>query len=1105
MTDMQNGFNFAYPDSLSISAARGEILAALARRRVVVVCGETGSGKTTQLPKMALESVLSSGRKKPRIACTQPRRLAATALAARVAEELGTPVGELVGWQHRYGKQLSPRTAIKFMTDGVLLAETRFDPLLEAYDAIIVDEVHERTLNVDFLLGILKRILARRNDLKVILASATLDCERFSAFFDGAPVIAVPGRTYPIEYRYRGPEPGDDDEEHRDCDLPSAVVRAVAELPESSDTLVFLPGEQAIRECSEALSRDERFAASEILPLTASLDAAAQRRVFACGTRRRIVLATNVAETSITIPRIRAVVDSGLARISRFVHRTQVQRLQIEPISQASARQRAGRCGRTGPGICIRLYSEADLQARDAYTTPEILRTSLAGVILTLLDLNLGEIDDFPFVEPPTGAMIREGLKELLELGAIARDEACRRTRLTPTGRQLSRINLEPRLARMLIEASRRATLPSALPIVAAMSCDDPRRRPLDERAAADTAHRQFAVAGSDFAGTLKLWQWWSRQRAELSQSKLRQLAKKNYLSFTKMREWTELTRQLDAFCRRLKLDCEHDHGGPDQLTMSLTSGLLGHLGHLDAERHDYRGAHAVRFQLHPSSVLARSRKNSAEWIVAGELVDTSRLYARNAAAIDPAWIEPLAKPLCKYSYRAPEWDPVHGFVRALEQVTLYGLVIVPSRRRDFSRIDPAAAREIFLLHALVRGEIVHPPRRLQKLLQRIEDLRCRAERSRQPMLFDEVLVAERFGAILPPEIVSLPDLSRHLTAHPETLASLERELDRFGASAQPARHDYPDSITIGKTTVSLEYRYAPDDRDCDGITAVVSEDAIPELKGWRADWLVPGARAFKLSAMLGGLAAQYRRALPPPAETVPVILPMLSPNSGETFTEAVRRAILERYAIKIPLIAFEQVRLPPHATMHLRIVDKHGNTVAQSADAAALLRQRLAAVEPAPVEKTAVRPLDAAEKALLKRAAELVHQAGLLADTAVGEDVATQIAWLTFPGWHEKIPSERRSRYPEYLRGIAVRLERASFNARGDASKRERFAPWWTQYADTVLGRGARIVDRAALDDYRWLLEEYRLALFAQEVKTIRPASPERLAALWVRATEPE
>ena len=938
-----DGTRLGYPEGLPICEHREEIVALMRKHQVLIVCGDTGSGKTTQLPKMAME--LGLGARGRRIACTQPRRLAAVTVAERVAEELGTAVGEIVGYQHRFARKTSDATRVKFMTDGVLLAETRSDPLLRAYDAIIVDEAHERTLNVDFLLGILRRILERRRDLKVIVSSATLDSGRFSEFFGNAPAISVPGRLYPIEIRYQ--EPPDHDER----DLARDVARALTTLPADDDVLVFLPGERDIRETAERLRGTPSFASDDVIPLLASLPSGEQQRAFRLSQRRRVVLATNVAETSVTIPGIRAVIDSGLARISRYVHRTQVQRLQVEPVSQASARQRAGRCGRLGPGTCIRLYSEEDFNSREEYTPPEVLRSSLAGVILTMLDLGLGDIESFPFMDPPKPAMVREGLRELLELGAIrrvgARGEEGRGIGLTKTGAKLARIPVEPRLARMLLAASQFATLPSAIPVVAAMSCDDPRRRPAEEREKAEQAHAQFRRSGSDFLGTLELWKWWDTQSRALSQSQLRKLAKKTYLSYPKMREWRDLARQLSELSRRLGLDVESDNGGPDALHRALAAGLLARIGHLDPETREYRGAHGLRFALHPGSVLAKKRRETAggtrghgagrpagaEWIVAGELVDTSRLFARNAAEIDVGWIESLAADIVKRSYREPEWDADSGFVRATEQVTLYGLVIVPARRRDFSRIDPATSRRIFILCGLVRCEFPHPPREVRENSALIGEMRRRAERMRRPELFDEDALAAHFDAAVPAEIVTARDLARWL--HSATDAEKARfRLDRrrwMPKVGMPSAA-FPDSLRIGGARLSLSYRHAPDDPSSDGITCTVRKSDAAALVLWNADWLVPGALPEKLSFLLNSLPSSLRRVVSPVSDTVAVIAPLLQPGEAK-LADAVRDVLRSHNGILIPESAWANVKYPPHLMVRYRVKDDDGRVVAETRD----------------------------------------------------------------------------------------------------------------------------------------------------------------------------
>ncbi len=950
-----SGLRLNYPEALPISEHRGEIVSLLKNHQVVIVCGDTGSGKTTQLPKMAME--LGLGARGKRIACTQPRRLAAVTVAERVAEELGSPVGEIVGYQHRFARKVSESTRVKFMTDGVLLAETRSDPLLRAYDAIIVDEAHERTLNVDFLLGILKRIISRRRDLKVIVSSATLDSARFSEFFGGAPAISVPGRLYPIEVRYQDPP------DHDERDLPRDVAKALATLPPKDDVLVFLPGERDIRETADKLRRTPSFAADEIIPLLASLPSGEQQKAFRLSPRRRVVLATNVAETSVTIPGIRAVIDSGLARISRYVHRTQVQRLQIEPVSQASAKQRMGRCGRLGPGTCIRLYSEEDYESREPYTPPEVLRSSLAGVILTMLDLRLGDIESFPFIDPPKPTMVREGLRELLELGAIKRigerGEEGRGIGLTKTGQKLARIPVEPRLARMLLAASEFATLPSAIPVVAAMSCDDPRRRPVEEKEKADQAHAQFRVPGSDFLGTLKLWKWWNSQErvphapnVQLdarervpSQSQLRKLAQRTYLSYPKMREWRDLVRQLTDLSKRLGLDVENDNGGPDALHRALLTGLLARIGHLDPETHDYRGAHGLRFAIHPSSVLTKKKfaspnqtikqpkqsNNPPDWLVAGELVDTSRLFARNAAVIDVRWIESLASDIVKRSYREPEWDAANGFVRAIEQVTLYGLVIVPSRRRDFSRIDPATSRKLFILCGLVRCEFPRPCREVRENSSLIGEMRRRAERMRRPELFDEDALSAHFDSVIPSDIVTARNLVRWLhTATDEEKRRFRLDKRQWLPKVGVSSAAFPDSLRIGNVRLSLSYRHTPDDVASDGITCTVRKSDAAALALWNADWLVPGALPEKIAFLLNSLPNSLRRVVSPISDTVAVLMPLLKPDD-RLVAESVRETLKTHNGIAIPESAWANIKYPAHLMVRYRVKDEDGKIVIET------------------------------------------------------------------------------------------------------------------------------------------------------------------------------
>lgn len=1213
-----NANELNYPAELPVCALRPEIIEAIKTHQVTIISGDTGSGKTTQLPKMALE--LGLGSRGKRIACTQPRRIAAVTMAERVAAELKTQVGEIAGYRHRFARKVSRETKIEFVTDGILLAETRTDAFFNAYDAIIVDEAHERSLNIDFLLGILKRALKKRSDLKLIISSATLDTDRFAAFFPGAARLEVPGRLFPVEIRHLPPP---EDEER---DLPRDVDKAISSLPPDGDILVFLPGERDIRETAELLA-SKRASTDEILALYASLPAGEQRRAFSPSPKRKIILATNVAETSLTIPGIRAVVDSGLARISRYIHRTKIQRLQIEPISKASARQRAGRCGRVGPGTCVRLYSEEDYQNRDEFTAPEILRSSLAGVILSMLDLRLGDIDTFDFMDPPRPAMIREGLKELLELGAIRRSETGG-AELTSTGRKLAKIPVEPRLARILLEASRNASLESVVPLVAAMACDDPRRRPFDEREAADQAHARFRVPGSDFLGTLKLWKWWRQETADLSESRKRKLCKKEFLSYSKMRQWFDLAGQLESLSHRLGLFCASGKEDDALIHRSLLAGLLGHVGKFDEEARDWRGAHALRFAIHPSSVL---RRKSPQWIMAGQLVDTERLFARDVAEIDPRWIEPVAGRVCRHSFHSPEWDARTGFVRATEQVTLYGLVVVAARRCDYSRVDFAHAREIFIRRGIVDGEFPRPPPQLKKNLETIASLRRRAERIRRPDAFDSDGLKKFFERTIPQDIASADALRKWLRiADSDALGSFTlREADwrRNGDDG-----GFPESLRIAGRTLRLSYRHAPDDPERDGITCTVKEQDLEVLSLWRSDWLVPGMLPEKLRWHLSALPSQYRRLLSPLEDAANILLPLLKPGNAP-FVDELSRAVKERWGFSIPAEAWKSELLPPHLKMRFRLIDgKTGKTIATTRNAKELARpssapetvtsakstawtfgeipesitekgtawetvlypalrdecdgvslklfadaeraasthaggvtrlylfalgkssriafrrdkldftaalylrnadysdERIsedlsygavaeALVRGLPPVRTPVefsrrageRAMDLAKtlsemhgifKSSVRSAAEIsaaLEDGRLREETA--DSVSTQLAWLMYRGFPRNVSLSSLRNYPRYLAGAALRLSRAAANPSGDLKKEALFRPFWERYREAARPENAGKANAAALREYRWMLEEFRISLFAQELHTPQPVSPKRLEAKWLEA----
>lgn len=1220
-----------YPAELPVTAFRGRILAALASHQVVVVSGDTGSGKTTQLPKMALEAVSRIAGRPGRVAVTQPRRLAAVAMAARVAEELGGTTGGFVGYRHRYAQCLSPRTRVTFVTDGVLLAQTRADPLLEAYDAIVVDEAHERSLTIDFLLGVLSRILARRPELRVVVSSATLDTEVFSAFFSGAPVVSVPGRLHPVEIVYRPPDPD------AERDLPGETAAAVAALPDDGDVLCFLPGERDIRETAERLA--PLAPGSDVIALLACLPADEQRRAFRLSPRRRVILATNVAETSLTLPGIRYVVDSGLARLSRYLPRSRVQRLQIEPVSQASARQRAGRCGRLGPGMCVRLYSREDFESRERFTPPEILRASLAGVILAMLDHGMGDITRFPFIDPPRPAMVKEGFAALAELGAIETG-ADGTAVLTPLGRRLARLPVDPHLARMMIAASERATLPSVLPVVAALSCDDPRRRPADRRAEARAAHARFRVPGSDFRGTLALWTWFARETDGLSRAKTRKLCAETYLSYPKMRDWCALVGRLRDLAARIGLDTVNDNGGPDAFHRALLTGLLGRVGRFDEQTRDYRGAHAVRFSIHPGSVLA---KKTPLWIVAGEVVETERLYARAAAVVDPAWIEEAGAAVVKRSYRSPEWDPASGFVRALEQVTLYGLPLVTSRRRDYGRIDPVLSRTLFIRFGLVGAAFPRPPPVVRANAALLDEMRARAEKTRRPELFDEAALERFFDAAVPADVASADAFRAWLRAGGKrAAASVALRRETWLADDGGAADGFPASIVLGGVTLALSYRHDRARGEEDGITCTVKRADAGVLRLWRDDWLVPGALPGKLAWLLLSLPAPLRRVLSPVDERVAVLLPRLVPGS-EPLEDAVRRAVYAEWGFRIPADAWARAVPPPHLRVRFRLVDgATGKVLVLSRDKAAVLAAAgAAAAGPVSAEKEPslhatwdFGPLDAAARASSagwevphfaalrdegagvtlrlysdRRTAARVHAGGLVrlfalalasrlrtrfdarslpleaavflkdlgydarrieADAVDGavrdtlvegrepvrdaaaferrledglsgvvraharrlalvreaveaaartlaaldaprtpEDTAaavrSQVAWLVFPGFARAVPAARLERYGRYFRAMDVRLARARVSPSGDRAKEARVAPFWERYRTAVSGgeNGAR-PDAAALGAYRWLVEEYRISVFAQELGTSEPVGPERLEKRWRRVFEP-
>ncbi|MGP1310560.1 MAG: ATP-dependent RNA helicase HrpA, partial [Phycisphaerales bacterium] len=934
----------AYPAELPVVERRDEIVEAIRTNQVVVLCGETGSGKTTQLPKLCLDAGLGVERM---IGHTQPRRLAARTVAARIAEELGSRLGSVVGYKIRFTDESRDDTLIKLMTDGVLLAETQGDPNLDRYDCIIIDEAHERSLNIDFLLGYLRQLLPRRPDLKLIITSATIDPERFATRFanergEPAPIINVSGRTYPVETRYRAPDAGDvadaDAQGFSELDLQDEILWAVEELAHEGpgDILVFLSGEREIRETADTL-RDRyvnRHPQTEVLPLYARLSAQEQQRVFQTHGHRRIVLATNVAETSLTVPGIRYVVDPGFARISRYSPRTRVQRLPIEKVSQASANQRAGRCGRVAPGVCIRLYSGEDYLARPVFTDPEIRRTDLASVILTMKSLRLGEPSTFPFVDPPEGRFVREGEATLRELHAL--DEA---GALTPTGAKLARLPVHPRVGRMLVAGDEYGCLDEALVIASFLSAQDPRERPRDRQADADAAHAKFADQESDFGAILKLWKHWRHLSETLSKNQLRKACRESMLSFLRMREWQDVHRQIKDLAHELGLRINEKAADAPSVHTALLTGLLTNVGRKSDDGFEYVGSGGNRFAIHPGSGLYQNRP---KWVVAGELVRTTRLYARTAARVQPEWIERAGEHLLVRQHSDPYWDAERAKVFAFEKVSLFGLVLVERRRVDFGAIDPRNAREIFIHHALVEGEFATDAKFFRHNARLIEDIRDSESRlRRRDLLADTSARFAFFDTRVPAHVCSgekFESWRRQAERENPRLLFMTRAdlLSRVGAEALGAL--YPDHLAIGDERFALEYLFEPGD-DADGVTAVVPIDTLHHLGAEPFDWLVPGMVEELLAELLRTLPKGVRKSIGPTPDAAAAIIGLLRYREGSV-TEQAAAALREVRGAPVDPGQFDLVAVPKHLRMRYRVVDGNGRPLDADRDLHALQRR---------------------------------------------------------------------------------------------------------------------------------------------------------------------
>ena len=1212
-----------FDDTLPIVAKRHEIEAALAAHPVVIVCGDTGSGKSTQLPKMCL----NIGRGvRGFIGHTQPRRLAARSIATRLADELNTTLGGQVGYKVRFADRVGRDTFIKVLTDGMLLAEIAGDRRLEQYDTLIIDEAHERSLNIDLLLGLLKRLLPARPDLKVIVTSATIDPQRFAAHFSNAPIIEVSGRTFPVEIRYR---PLTSDDDNRDRAMQAAIVHAVHELGAEGpgDILVFLPGERDIRNTA-GLLRKRKPERTEILPLYARLSAADQQRIFKPHTGQRIVLATNVAETSLTVPGIRYVIDAGYARISRYTTSRQIQRLPVEPVSQASADQRAGRCGRTAPGICIRLYAEDDYLTRPRFTDPEVLRSSLAGVILMMRHLGLGDVDAFPFLDPPMSKHINDGYRLLLELGAVDENRA-----LTPLGRRLARFPVDPRLGRMLLAAERIGCLSEVLTIAAALAVQDPRETPESARREAQQHHRRYDQHGSDFIALLALWSDYQSQTEILSNRELRRYCKQNFLSFARMGEWRDVRRQLAQVSREMELARNQEPAKPDDIHRALLSGLLGNIATLD-EKRAYVGTYQKKLFVHPSS---SQFNRTPKWIMAAELVDTGRLYARVTAPIKPEWVEPFAGHLLRREYLDAYFEPKSGRVMAYERATLFGLTVISRRKTHLGPREPSRAREILIREGLVEGRLTNGG----AFLDHNRDLIARASQlenkvRRRDIVIDTEALFEFYDERLPPELFSAARLERwRRTAEadmPRLLYLKRADVLKRGAEKVTLER-FPDTIDVNGNRLPLNYHFAPGHPN-DGVTVTIPLALLNQLPAGRFTWVVPGLLHEKVIALIKSLPKPIRRRLVPAPEFAARSIEMLSP--GDTPITAALADILQRLAgVTITPADWDLAKLPPHLVTSFHLVDERGATVAYGRDLAALralhqdsaethfsqsagneieregvtawdfgvlpetveiegqgmrlkafpaltdqensvtiklfatrgeaaaamrdglrrlvmlqlpvqlkfLRKNLRHAEElrlmfARVGRGAELTCDIVDAALdtaaftaghnirdpdsfaqcVNRAKEsLVGVANDLCeslreilgayrelsarlDTAGPEtsaDLRAQMQHLIFPGFVRSTPAAWLAEYPRYIRAAQLRLERARRDPEKDRDKHAQLARHWDRYVNRIAAAPAAGPE---LTTYRWMLEEYRVSLFAQELGTTLTVSPKRLDAQWRR-----
>ena len=1215
----------SYDDTLPVSEQRHIIRQAIEDHQVVIIAGETGSGKTTQLPKICLE--LGRGIT-GMIGHTQPRRIAARSVANRIAEELQSEPGQHVGYKVRFKDHTRPECFIKLMTDGILLSETHSDRFLNQYDTLIIDEAHERSLNIDFLLGYIKQVLPRRPDLKLIITSATIDPQRFAKHFNNAPIIEVSGRTYPVDLRYR-PLHNEGDSEHKK-DVVQGILDAIDELQREGpgDVLVFLSGEREIREAAEAL-RKHHPPQTEIVPLYSRLSAAEQNRVFHSHQGRRIVLSTNVAETSLTVPGIRYVVDPGTARISRYSYRSKVQRLPIEKISQASANQRKGRCGRVSAGICIRLYDEEDFLNRPEYTEPEIQRTNLASVILQMQALRLGDIADFPFVDPPDPRFITDGLRLLEEIQAISNG------RINKLGQQLSRFPVDPRLARMILSAGEYHCLKEILIIVSALSIQDPRERPHDKQQQADEARKQFADDKSDFITLVNLWNFYHEQRKHLSNAKLRKLCKTHFLSYTRMEEWRDIHLQLHSVCADLKLKENSEGAEYANIHQALLSGLLSNIG-FKHENNEYLGARNSKFSIFPGS--AQHRK-PPKWLMAATLMETSRLFAHTVASIEPEWVERQAQHLLKRTYSEPHWQKRSATVAANEKTTLYGLVINPQRKVNYGPLDAVLCREIFIREALVQQQyhskapfFIHN----QKLIADIEELEHKSRR--QDILIDEHSLFEFYDERLPTEIYS----GKHFETwrkqveqeNPQHLFLTKDELMQHAAD-QVTDAKFPAEMDINGVHIKLEYQFEPGHPQ-DGVSAVIPLAILNHLPVHLFEWLVPGLLTDKVTHLIKSLPKTLRRNFVPAPDFAAACVSAIQ-RENRPLTSAISEQLRRMTGMQIPNDAWQADVLPEHLLMNFKVVDHNQQCLAMGRDLAALqaelqahasdsftqitnwqleqqgltewsfadipesiemqsngvlirgypalldegdsvaikvfnnpqqaememhyglrrlfmlqLRQQLKYLQKnlpdiqticlhyTPVGKcedikqdiinavfdqafladgvfiNTQQEFNACLKNGRDRLIEIsIHICKLINDSLqafhrirkqlngrippvwlpASQDIRAQLQELVYPGFISETPLEWLEQYPRYMQAIEKRLHKLQHAADKDRILAQEIAPLWQKYLD-YMENGGDYTNEIA--EYRWLIEELRVSLYAQELKTARPVSVKRLEKFW-------